>query len=581
MEFAATLGYLPAVSAPERVNPSAAARLGVDALPRDASSDRLDATARDLIASPVRIRRWSGCAWGAIGATATFIALTCWWLTQDRSIPIYDAGNHLGTALEYHAMLAAGNLLGPLTQPSLYPILGHIVGALAMFVGGVNVATPIVAENVVFVPLLALGCYQTGRLVFGRLAGMLAVVFVLGSPLLISMFHVFMLDAPLTALVAVSVWLILASEDFRRMDVAAFAGFAAGLGFNVKSQFPLFVVGLILIVLLRGGWRNWKGLAAFCVVAATIGAPWYLVHFSELGKLLELGGSKPAGAIPGTIPPTFSTDNLLWYFWNVLNSQLLAPLFILAAAGALWTLLAIRRGRDRRGLRIELLGGAFLAWLFITLTPHHDIRYGLPLLGFAAVIGTGWIASLPRVARMTAITVLVLAVATNTLGITFGVGGEAKVALAHPLPASEQAPDQIVIASTNGFLVSAPSRDGDVPGLLQALRREGVATVAWSFEQSEAPDFSFEGLEPLARIAQLAPVITQGLQYGRSASVATLVHEPRGARSASPCTRLSDGTDVWVVRYDAAARKLAFYCPARHAQFDDPRHQASASAQSR
>ena len=77
-----------------------------------------------------------------------------------------------------------------------------IVGALASFVGGVNVASPIIAENLVFVPLLALACYQTGRLLFGPLAGMLAVVFVLGSPLVVSLFHVFMLDAPLTALVA-------------------------------------------------------------------------------------------------------------------------------------------------------------------------------------------------------------------------------------------------------------------------------------------------------------------------------------------------------------------------------------------
>ena len=69
------------------------------------------------IASPRwHIARWSAYAWGAIGAVAVFIAITCWWLTQDRSIPIYDAGDHLETALRYHNMLAAGNLLGPFTS---------------------------------------------------------------------------------------------------------------------------------------------------------------------------------------------------------------------------------------------------------------------------------------------------------------------------------------------------------------------------------------------------------------------------------------------------------------------------------
>jgi hypothetical protein len=490
-------------------------------------------------------------------------------LTQDRSIPIYDAGFHLEAAFEFHSMLAAGNLLGPFTQPAIYPTLGHLVGALATRVGGENVASPIVGENLVFVPLLALGCYQTGRLLFGPLAGMLAVVFVLGSPLLISLFHVFMLDAPLTALVAVSVWLLLASRDFSRPGVAAAAGLAVGLGCNVKSQFPLFVAGLIAFMLLHGGWRNWSGFASFGLVAIVIGEPWYVVHFSELGTLLELGGNT-SGAPPGNIPPTLSTDNLLWYFWNVLNFQLLAPLFLLAVGGAVWMLVALVRSDGERGARLELLVGAFTAWLAITLTPHHDIRYGLPLLVYLAVIATGWIASLPRLARVGAIALLALGVGANTLGIDFGVGREVKVALVRTLPGTEQAPDQIVLFSTTGFLASSPSRDGDVPGLLEELRREGVRTVTWSAEQSAAPDFSEAGLRPLARIADLSPVLTPKPEFSNSVNVATLVHESVTAHAPPTCTRLSDGTGVWVVRYDTAAGKLAYYCPSRRPHFYDP-----------
>jgi 4-amino-4-deoxy-L-arabinose transferase-like glycosyltransferase len=89
----------------------------------------------------------------------------------------------------------------------------------------------------VFVPLLALGCYQAGRLLFNSAAGLLAVLFALGSPLLIDQFHVFILDPQLTALVAVSVWLILASEHFSRVDVAAVAGVVGGLGMLVKEPF--------------------------------------------------------------------------------------------------------------------------------------------------------------------------------------------------------------------------------------------------------------------------------------------------------------------------------------------------------
>jgi hypothetical protein len=559
------LGYVPAVSAPERVNPSTPHRLGVGAARRD---ERLTG-AGVVAASRARISRWSAYAWGAIGAAAIFFAITCWWLTVDRSIPIYDAGSQLETALRYHSMLQAGNLLGPLTYKNVYPIFAHMVGAVAALIGGANAASPIVGENVVFIPLLALGCYQTGRLLFGPLAGMLAVVFVLGSPLIISMFHVFLLDGPLTALVALSVWLVLASEDFSRPRVAALAGLAVGLGMNIKVQFALFLVGLVVVVLLHGGWRNRRGFASFIAVALVIGLPWYIVHSYELGAMFELASSG-GGTPPGNIPPTLSVDNLTWYFWSVLNSQLLLPLFLLAVTGMIWTLVGVVRARGRNAARLEFFLGGFLAWLVITfVTPHHDIRYGLPLLAYLAVVGTGWITQVPSGPRLAAIAILALAVLANTLAINLGAGEEVKVALADPLPTTEQSPDQIVLYTPNGFLVSAPSRDGDVPGLLKSLRREGVETVAWSYEQGAPPDFSSAGLAALSRAAGLPIVITHGLEFSPSPGTVTLVHEPLSARSAPPCARLSDGTGVWVARYDAAAGRSAFYCPTSRPQYYD------------
>ncbi len=568
------------MSARDHVGQPASHGLDVHRAPREARRSASDAGARVAVASRSGIQRLSAHAWGAIGATAVFIAITCWWLTQDRSVPIYDAGHHLEVAFEFHKMLAAGNLLGPLTQVSVYPPLGHLVGALAVFVGGVNVASPIIGENLVFVPLLALGCYQAGKLLFGSLAGLLAVIFALASPLLISMFHVFMLDAPLDALVAVSIWLILATEDFSRPWVAGAAGIAVGLGLNLKAQFPLFLAGLTIALLVHGGWRNWRGFAIFCIAAIVVGAPWYLVHFSELGYLLEVGGSSVSGAPPGNIPPTFSTANFLWYFWNVLNSQLLAPLFLLVVGGTLWTFAAVVRKPDRRALRIEFLVGGVTAWFVITyVTGHHDIRYGMPLIGYLAIIGTGWIVSLPRTARIAAIAVLAVGVCANTIGTDFGVGREVKIPLVSTLPATEQLPDRIVLYSTVGFLASAPTRDGDVPGLLEALHREGVRTITWGIEQSRLADFSFEGLLALSQVAGLKTEITQNPEFANSASVATLIHEPVTERTPPTCTRLNDGTGVlvtrvhgdgvWVVRYDPATRKLAFYCPSRQPQYYD------------
>jgi len=545
------------MSASDRANPPAH-------LTRTSS---FEVKVRPRVAERTGLMRWSGYAWGAIGATVAFIGMTCWWLTQDRSIPIYDVGTQLQTVFEYRGMLQAGNLLGPFTFENVYPILGHMVGAVAELIGGVNIAAPVIGENLVFVPLLALGCYQTGKLLFGPLAGMLAVVFVFGSPLIMEMFHVFLLDAPLASMVAVAVWLILASEDFRRVGVSGLAGLAVGLGLNVKVTFALFVVGLTAVVFFHGGWRNWRGFATFVAVSLLVGTPWYIQHSSELGRMIELSSSGP-GTPPGNIPDTFSTDNLFWYFWSILNSQLLLPLFLLAVGGIVWMTVTAVRSRGKHAARLEFLVGGFLAWFVITYPDaHHDIRYGLPIIGYLAVVATGWIVHLPRVARIAAIGLLVLGVGANTLGITIGYGVRAKVALTSHLAPTEQWPDRIYIFTTTGFLVAGPSRDGDVPGLFEALKREGVSTISWSAAQSVGPDFSLEGLRPLAQIAGLEPAITEQPQFAPQASVATLLHEAASARPQPPCTRLRDGTAVWVVRYEPTAGKLAMYCPTRNPRY--------------
>jgi 4-amino-4-deoxy-L-arabinose transferase-like glycosyltransferase len=538
----------------------------------------------------------SSYAWAAVGATLTFIALTCWWLTQDRSIPIYDAGTHLDVALTFHQMLTSGDYLGPFEYESVYPPFATMIGALSAFVGGVNVAAPIIGENLVFVSLLTLGCYQTGRLLFGPKAGMLAAIFVLGTDLLTAQFHVFMLDAPEAAMVAVSIWLLLACNDFERVGFCAAGGLAVGIGLITKVQYPGFVAGIVLVALLRGGWRNWRGLATFAAIALIVGGPWYIEHLQQFAQFKQISTENPI-VIPGDIPPLVSIGNFGWYFWNILNSQLLVPLYALLVGGTVWMSVTLFRRRRkalvaklsdkplvaeqatvRAGVRtdertlgacLEFFAGAFIGWLYISVTPSHDIRYAIPLLPYIAVIATAWIVYLPRTAARVAIAVLALGVIANTLGTTFGTGNTLRLALTHPLPAGEEAADTLTFYSTSGFLVAGPSRDGDVPGLLEALHREGVSTIAFSVEQTASPDFSLEGMRALSLIANLTPAITERPEFIGTPSGATLIHQSVTPRGPATCTRLSDGTGVWVVRFDASARKLALYCPTRHPQYYD------------
>lgn len=522
-----------------------------------AAADKRDATSRLSL-------QWSPFAWGSILAAGIFIALTCWWLSEDSAIPIYDAGNHLWAAIHYHDLISAGDLLGPFNYTWQYPPLGHTIGALAAFVGGVNVAAPIIGENLVFVSLLTLGCYQAGKLLFGPLAGMLAAIFALGSPLLIAQFHVFMLDAPETAVVAVSIWLILASDRFANVKMSAFAGLAVAAGLLIKVQFPFFILGIVLTALALGGWRNRRGVLTFAGVAILFGSPWYIRHLSELHAIFTLAGAG-SGAVSNNLPPTFSIHNLTWYVWTILESQLLLPLFLLLAVGTVWTLTRLVRKREWRGPRLEFVIGGFIAWLAITLTPHHDLRYGMPLIPYLALMATGWIVSAPRAARIAAVSLLAAGVACNTLGLTFGAGPDISLDVGSSAASTYLLPGAIPLYTTHGFLVSGPSRDGNVPALLVALRRNGVTTIGIDAQEGLGPVFSFEGLRALALIARLKYIVTRERIPSESNTAAFLVNA-KTYPGGPPCVTLSDGTGVFVLRGTASGEPM-LYCPFRHPQY--------------
>lgn len=518
--------------------------------------------------------RWTVYAWMSIAVAGIFLGVTFWWLEVNRAIPVFDAGVRLSQAIILYEYLHEGRVAVALNSTVPYPPFAYLVGALGLWVGGIGVAAPVIAENLVFVPLLALGSYRVARMAFGPRAGFLAVLFALGTPLVTAQFHVFMVDVPETAMVAVSVYLILATERFSRTWLSALAGLSVGLGMLTKEPFVFFVSGVVLVALVRGGWRNWRGLILFFVVAALIALPWYYENLSEVHTIaqgsLHGGVSSPGGIAPAVL----SIENLLWYFWNIINAQLYAPLFALSIVGAVWTVRGFIRRRPVSPLAWELTVGALVAWIGVTVTFAHDTRYGMPLLLYLAVFGTGWIACLRApVARGLAIGALLLFVLANTLGDTFGVGGDVSVKLPGAEPAYLEGPGLVRVYSNVGFLVSAPHRDGDVLGLMEALRQHGVREVNWiDIGRGEPPPgfnstFSQAGLVAFTYIAKLTRPPEQEPFSAYTSRVAILGHGPLAQGSGAPCVRLSDGTGVWVRLGNPNAPNAKNYCPFAHPAF--------------
>jgi Dolichyl-phosphate-mannose-protein mannosyltransferase len=499
-------------------------------------------------------------------------------------MPYGDAGFHILTALEFHDAIAHGRWTEPFevntSVNDVYPPFTSLIGGLAMFVGGRTVATPILAQNLLYVPLLAIACYRIGQRAYGGLAGCLAVAFALGAPLIAEQFHVFMLDAPLTALVAGTVWLVLESERFERLPIAAAAGFLAGFGVLTKHTFPLYLAGFVLMVLAKGGGRrNLRGFGVFLATGLLIAAPWYVGHAAELGQALRDAGHEsnvPALARPSLL----SGANGTWYFWALANGLLFVPLLTFAAIGIATTGWAAMRDRARRGVRVELLAGFAFAYVAMTVMPHKDVRYAMPLIVFLAVLGTGWIAQLGRAWRSAAIVALALALAANTMGATFGVGSrEPGLRPAKLLPGNWYAPrgqgvmplNRLTFYSDANYMVSGPRRAEDLLGLFRALHEAGIRRVVVGSRVSEwNPDFNTNGVILFLRIAHLSEVEVPAARDVPPPQVVTLIYaNVRG--TPPPCAPLPHGWGVWLrLGSPSSPSARRFYCPRFQPRFYGP-----------
>lgn len=501
-------------------------------------------------------------------AVLAFLGVTIWWLTQDTRVPDWDSAQHTLDAFAVHDEIAHGMLSAPFTEFNTYPPLGHIVGALGVFVGGYSTAAVILALNLVFVPLLAGACYGAGRLVSGPRAGLLAAVFALGAPMIVSEAHEAYLDPIQAALVAVSVCAILASRRFERWGIAALAGAATGLAMLAKETSLIFLAGLLVVVVARGGWRHWRGLIAYGATMALIAAPWYIEHRAQLNQLVIAHTSQANAAEPnplgGVYPPLFSLKNLSWYFWDASNIQLRGPLLLLLVGGSIAAIRSCLRDWRPDNLYPELLGGCFAAWAGMTWLTHKDPRYDLPALIYFAVLATAWIPSLRPRFRALLTGGLLAAVAISFASVAFGLGGSGyslRVRLPGAYAKSPIGERYITLYSTGGWVRSMPEHDGDVRGLMRGLRRDGVSAV--TFCCANPIDFNVIGLSVMTIETGISnPVNPAAL---RPQDVFLAVHAPLPS-DPPPCQRLSDGTGIYAVLGNPIGTPFSQYkliCPGR------------------
>lgn len=272
----------------------------------------------------------------AVGVMTLLFGLINWhWLGQSVVTYGWDRMDHLITSLVYNDIFKAGSaqsLYNALAYSDYYPPFVHFTVNLLYRFFGVNEDVAVMV-NIFYVFLLFGATWSVARrLAAGRAVPLLAVTFLATFPMIFIMSRYLYLDLALTAMVAVTVALLLETERFTRRGMALLFGASMGLAFLIKWTAAAFLSGPLVFMLWRSGVftqlvhhpgalrPNLRKLAFALAGAALINALWILPARAALpanplgwglypvltltlgGLLLALmagrGGARPPDALP-------------------------------------------------------------------------------------------------------------------------------------------------------------------------------------------------------------------------------------------------------------------------------------------
>ncbi len=172
--------------------------------------------------------------------------------------------------------------------------------------------------------VLVLATYGLGNAIGGPGPGLGSAVMVAGWPLVLSLSHKFLLDLPMTAMVALCLWALVGSRGFTRPWWALLCGLAFGLALLAKFIAGIYLLGAFIWVLaawLAGLGRKRPMLASTVALLLLISSALLL---SALGTWLSewLSHSfKPPVPVIGSL---ISHDSLTpWWHLLALTSLLL------------------------------------------------------------------------------------------------------------------------------------------------------------------------------------------------------------------------------------------------------------------
>ncbi len=313
-------------------------------------------------------------------------------IRQDATPLKWDGGDYFYRSLRYYDVVTrpAPGFVSRFLEVSPYrpPLfLLTSVPLYAIFGRSPDVG---VMTNALYTVVLLLSVYSIGKTLRDPGTGLLAALLVSTFPLLFGLSRSYWVDYALTAMVTLSIALLLKTECFGCRRYVYLFGVSLGLGMLTKWTYFIFVLGPFVYFLLvpqadQGKpVRDRLGPGSISVlIGAAVAAFWYVPNgLDVVRKLLGLAfGVRGAGAtrfeqLGETIGPSglFNPAALLYYAGKLVNEQITMVYAVIFIA---FTILLFKRDRSQI---VWLLLWIAVPVLVFTLIKNKTERNTVPML---------------------------------------------------------------------------------------------------------------------------------------------------------------------------------------------------------
>jgi len=320
------------------------------------------------------------------------------WLRQNTYPGGPDEFAHLCFALRFLNSIFYSGVTFPqcfIYETGHWPPFYHLSSLLVSPILGTS-HLALVMINTVYLLILSISIYFIGLKLFDKTTGLLAAGLISMYPAIFRYSRVFGPDFALTAMVCLSICLLLYSDYFRNKKFSLLFGISLGIGMLTKWTFILFLIGPLGYILFRtflsasvkNKQQRFLNISFSLTLGILIAALWYLPAFSRviwrtkmffwLINYQDFSVSHPERALFNKLGGVFS-------YLRFLNNEQISFLGFISFLGGLFIYSLKCKGK------LFLLLWCIIPYFTLSLSSHKEARFLMPLLPAVALITAGGI----------------------------------------------------------------------------------------------------------------------------------------------------------------------------------------------